>query len=312
MTCPHFGVCGGCSIQNLPYEDQLKKKERLVQDALIDIPVENWSPILPSPEIQYYRNKMEFSFGDERDVAILKKEPVGSSGQVHLGLHPKGRFNLVTPTPECRLISLEAQKIIEIISEWATQQQISSYLRHKNQGILRHVVIREGKNTAERMVNLVSTSQLSEIEILSDALRNSGVPITTFLWTVHDGLSDVARGPQTKIIWGEGFIKERVRTVSFRVAPFSFMQTNTHASEKMIDLLKSWLSSPSPTTPKEESVLFDLYCGAGTIALNLADQFEKVMGIESEPSAVSSARETARFNNIHHAEFVEGRVDKYQ
>ncbi|MCB4757345.1 MAG: methyltransferase domain-containing protein [Elusimicrobia bacterium] len=375
-SCPHVGRCGGCSLQRTPYDDQLKLKEAKVRQALNGLPVDRFHPILPSPEIYFYRNKMEFSFGNERDVEILEglktntvvptpvvipgivipakagvqavntgldpgfrrddvpggdnvttdaaKPRKGGSqagvhglasplprhenpSAVHLGLHPKGRYALVTPTPRCRLLSPESQEILRIVSDWATRRQIPTYLRKDNSGTLRHLVIREGKNTGDRMVNLFSTSRLDSAEDLAHELEFSGIPITTFLWTVHDGVSDVARGEPRKIFWGEGFIYERVGTLRMKVGPMSFLQTNIHAAEAMLGILSGWVDENSRGT---SDVLLDLYCGSGSIGLNLADRFANVVGIELEKSAVNEAVVNAETNGIRNASFYEGRLEE--
>src|SRR5579885_385484 len=136
--CPHFGVCGGCSRQDVPYEAQLAQKESLVRNALAGLEYEEFRPIWPSPEVYFYRNKMEFSFGDGRDLALISaprgrgKRPspaVPVDNRVHLGLLPKGRFAVVTPTPSCRLLSEESQKVVAAVGEWANRRGIPIYLR---------------------------------------------------------------------------------------------------------------------------------------------------------------------------------------
>jgi 23S rRNA (uracil1939-C5)-methyltransferase len=315
-VCPHFGICGGCSIQHLAYNDQLRHKEKFVFDFLSGFSLGSTNSILPSPQSVFYRNKMEYSFGDTKDVMILET-PKGQPRpflddpsiniEVHLGLHPRKRFNLVTPTPNCYLLSLESQTITRVVAAWATERKISTYVRMKNAGVLRHLIIREGKNTGERLVNLVSTSGLSQqhLDELAETLRESNVPITTFIWTIHDGLSDVAKGPKNINVWGEGFIHERVADIMVRIPHASFMQTNTHAAEKMIGVLKAWMVD----SPAGSNVLFDLYCGTGVIGLNLADRFSRVIGIEIDSNAIEQAKENAATNKIQNATFVPGKVE---
>lgn len=304
LICPHVGLCGGCAHQDKSYPDQLRNKEEKVRQALAGLPVHEMLPIESSPESFFYRNKMEYSFGDEFDRRVLKLSP--DPGRVHVGLHPKGRFSLTAPTPDCRLLSEDAKRIVNNVSEWATENAVPVYVRPKNKGVLRHLIIREGKNTGERLVVLVATSQLPNIGDLAKRLKDSHVPISSFLWARHDGLSDVARGSHHETFWGEGWIHERLGRVEFRVTPYSFMQTNTHAAEKMVDILREW-TDEIPT--QDRRALCDLYCGAGTIGLNLADLFENVVGIESEQQSVENARETARRNYIGNAEFEVGRVE---
>ena len=308
VRCPHFGFCGGCSKQDLSYDDQIRLKEEKVRSFLRDVPVERSHPILPSPDILFYRNKMEYSFGDERDRRILKISAENETPSVHLGLHPKGRFALVTPTSECLLLSKESRKILAIVSEWATSHHIPTYLRKNNSGVLRHLVIREGKNTGERMVNLFTTSGLSEADSLAERLKSSGVPITTFIWSLHDGLSDVARSEAPRVLWGDGFIKEKMGRVTLRVLPQTFLQTNTHAAEMMLELLSSWSKEDSAGS---SATLFDLYCGSGSIGLNMASGVHDVIGIETEPSAIQDAKLNAEANGVSRATFLLGKVEDH-
>jgi len=309
------------------YEQQLSDKEAQVRACLAEFSVEEWKPILPSPEQTFYRNKMEYSFGNEVDISIflgsndggrlsgLRSESatVTTSEQpsplaiinrhtVHVGLHPRKRFALVMPTPECHLLSLASQKIMAIVTAWANEFGVSSFIRKTGAGDLRHLVIREGKNTGERMVKLVAKSSTPQMETLAERLKNSGVPITTFFWSVHDGLSDVAHGGDTKIFWGDSTIRERMGRMIVRVTSSSFLQTNTHAAEKMLEVLKGWMGSPEK--------IIDLYCGSGTIGLNLAQGHNKLVGVETNSSAIDEARITAQSNGFDHAEFIVGPVEK--
>lgn len=307
MTCPHFGPCGGCSSQDKAYTDQLLAKQKLVEKNLAGLAVDEFRAIMASPDVFYYRNKMEFSFGDERDIEILNHQPVSEGGKsVHLGLHPKGRFALVTPTPECLLESLESQQVMNVVTSWATKHQIPVYVRKSGEGDLRHLVIREGKNTGERLVNLVAKSSTRHLDKLAAGLQESGIPIQTFLWTAHDGKSDAVMGEVGRVFWGEGFIREKMEGKSFQVAPSSFFQTNTRAFEACLRILKSWVSEDSLAG---QSRLFDLYCGCGSIGLSLAEHFKEVVGIEINGAAVQDAVKNAESNDITNVRFLVGRVE---
>ncbi len=325
--CSHFGVCGGCSKQNVAYDNQLSTKQMIVHDHLEKLFIHEFHPILPSPDIYFYRNKMEFSFGDEKDIEILGRvgersgvpalgcsdlsSIVSQAGfgaeperrnTVHLGLHPKGRFALVTPTPECRLLSEDSRKICAVVEDWATENKVPVFVRKSQQGDLRHLVIREGKGTSMRMVNLVAKSTTAAVDGLAERLRKSGLPITTFMWTPYDGLSDVARGGGQKVYWGDGRIDEKIGGLTFKVNPESFMQTNTRAAEMMIDVLRRWIVSGK--------TLIDVYCGSGAIGLSLAKYFQEVIGIEINKSAVEDARQNAQLNGITNARFMDGKAEE--
>jgi 23S rRNA (uracil1939-C5)-methyltransferase len=299
-ACPHFGVCGGCSRQDLSYADQLRLKEKHVLDSLQAFPVGRHHAIVPSAETFYYRNKMEFSFGDNFDRTELR---LAEQPGVHVGLHPKGRFSLTVPTPDCRLISEDAMKITAVVEHWASKNSTPVYVRSKNEGVLRHLVIREGKNTGERLVNLITTSKLTDLQGLDSALRVSGAAITTLIWTIHDGLSDVARGDEQRVIWGDGSIQEKIGDLSIRVTPRTFMQTNTRAAEGLIKYLKH-LAGVGDT-------LLDLYCGTGVLGLSLAGHFIQVKGVEIEAASVASARETAERNGVINFSAQQGSMEKF-
>ncbi len=318
-SCPHFGVCGGCQIQDRPYPEQLSDKEAFVRAQLKEFSIDHFHPILPSPVTTYYRNKMEYSFGDDNDLRILNKRETnvmsekGGGGtttsttitpaRVHLGLHPKGRFALVTPTFECLLQSEEARAVMRVTADWATRHKIPVYVRKNHSGLLRHLVIREGKNTGERMVNLFAAADCPHVDQWAADLKASGVSITTCLWTVPSSISDVAHGDVKHTYWGAGSIQERIGRVTYKVTPQSFMQTNTRASERMIAILSQWMEDAG-------GVLFDLYCGSGAIGLNLAGRFREVVGIESNPVAVKDAISNAEQNGISSARFFHGQVER--
>lgn len=311
-TCPHFGSCGGCSRQDTPYEQQLRDKEHHVRTCLKELSVGEWKPILASPEQVFYRNKMEYSFGNEIDIEIFgglgkPGAPIAVKERraTHIGLHPRKRFALVMPTPECQLLSEEGRAIQKVVTDWANHHHIASFTRKTAEGDLRHLVIREGKNTGERMVKLVAKSTTPQVDDLAFRLKASGIPITTFFWSVHDGLSDVAHGSENKIFWGDGTIQEKMGRVKVQVTPNSFLQTNTHAAELMLDVLRGWMQQGPP--PQK---VFDLYCGSGTIGLNLATDDMPLVGIETNSSAIEEARSTARENSFHNAEFIVGPVEK--
>ncbi len=316
MICPHFGVCGGCSRQDVPYESQVADKGAKIREFLQGVEVERWNPPFPSGQTIFYRNKMEYSFGDKRDTVILNREksvrgtPVVFEGEnmVHLGLHPRGRFAIVTPTPECQLLSEETQKILAEVGRWANDHKIGVYVRKNGQGDLRHLVIREGKNTRERLVNLVAKSTTPHLPELAERLKASGIPITTFLWSSYDGASDVAGVGDRTVYWGNGSIREKLGRVTFTVTPGSFMQTNTHAAERMVDLIRSWSLEDGASSASK--TLIDLYCGSGAIGLNLASSFDEVIGVEISKDAIRDAWLTAKENGIPNARFIEGRAEQ--
>lgn len=282
--CPHFGACGGCATQDQAYDRQLAHKETLVRTLTAPHAPEEFRPIVPSPDVFYYRNKMEFAFGGLKDAPPL------------LGLRQKGKFDRIVDLSECRLLSPEAGALLAAVRGWAAAEKLPTYHLKSHKGLLRYVVVREGKNTGERMVALVTAEgEIPGASFLA-ALDAAGVRVDTAVWMVNAGLSDVAYG-EARALWrGKGTIDDRLGDKTFRVSPRSFFQSNTRGAEKLYGLVGEFLGEGADT-------LFDVYCGGGAIGLFLADRAKRVVGIESNPAAVDDARENAVVQGARHAVF---------
>ncbi|MBK7688295.1 MAG: 23S rRNA (uracil(1939)-C(5))-methyltransferase RlmD [Elusimicrobia bacterium] len=293
--CPHFGTgdrppgipasaCGGCASQDRPYDHQLAHKESLVRRLTDPFLTGEFRPIVPSPDVFHYRNKMEFAFGGLKDEPPL------------LGLRQKGRFDRVVDLTECRLLSPEAGPLLAAVRGWALAEKWPTYHLKSHRGLLRYLVVREGKNTGERMVALVT----AEGEIPKDgflaALDASGARVDTVVWMVNAGLSDVAHGEERAVWRGRGTIDDRLGKKVFRVSPRSFFQSNTRGAEKLYGIVGDFLGEGADT-------LFDVYCGGGAIGLCLADRVKQVVGIESNPAAVADALQNARVQEAPNTEF---------
>jgi 23S rRNA (uracil1939-C5)-methyltransferase len=307
LTCSHFGVCGGCTCapstidsqerrpaegevrpQRRPaaYESQLAAKEARVRELLSGFDVGEWRPIVPSPETWFYRNKMEFAF------AVGWETP-----DLVLGLREAGRFDRVVDVQSCLLMSPEASAILNIVRSWAKEHALTGYHRGRHQGDLRYLVLREAKNTGQRMAVLITSRALPDHSL--QALREKIEPlVTTFLTGATETKSDVARAEETHCLWGAGTIEERLNKLRFEISPYSFFQTNTHGTEKLYALLEAWAREG------QAGALVDLYCGAGGIALSLAHCFDRVIGIDTNRGAIGDAGRNAERNGIGNAEFV--------
>lgn len=293
--CPHFGpcgrplgtpasACGGCATQDTPYEQQLARKETLVRTLLSSFEIGEFRPIVPSPDVFHYRNKMEFAFGGLKDAPPL------------LGLREKGKFDRIVDLSECRLLSPDAGALLAAVRGWAVAEKLPTYHLKSHKGLLRYVVVREGKNTGERMVALVTAEGEIRGDTLLAALDRAGVRVDTAVWMVNAGLSDVAYG-EVRAVWrGRGWIEDRLGNKTFRVSPRSFFQSNTRGAEKLYDRVGEFLGEGADT-------LFDVYCGGGAIGLFLADRAKRVVGIESNPAAVDDARANAAAQGASHAAF---------
>ncbi len=296
--CRHFGDCGGCSIQDLSYDDQLAYKKDKVAAALAGIPDLPELSIQGSPLERHYRNKMEFSFGD-----VYPPVP----GQwLHLGMKPKGRWYKILDLEECHLPSPEAAPLLAAVRAWAARELVTPYNSHKKIGTLRHLVIREAKNRPERMVVLVtSTGEIPRESFI--AAVNAVYPATTILVGRNAKVSDTAVSDSMEILTGPGYIVETLDfgdgKVDYRISPQSFFQTNSKGTELMYGILRSW------TRELKAKLMLDLYCGGGGIALSLAGAVKQVVGVESNLAAVADAKANAEFNGFKNCDFYGATVE---
>ena len=296
--CRHFGTCGGCSLQDRAYEAQLSYKKEKVAAALHGLPDLPPLTIVGAPQIWNYRNKMEFSFGDVF--------PPVEGQWLKLGMKPKGRWYHILDLQECFLPSPEAAPLLAAVRAWAEAEKVPPYNSHKKEGELRHLVIREAKNTAERMVVLVTSSGNIPKDSFVQAVK-SVYPATTIMVGRNAKLSDTAVSDSFETLTGSGFITESLNfpdgSVDYRISPLSFFQTNTKGAEVLYGILRSW------TRELKAKLILDLYCGGGGIALSLAGAAEKVIGVESNPAAVADAKANARLNKLANCEFYGSTVE---
>lgn len=281
QKCKYFGVCGGCKYRDLSYKKQLKQKEKRIKESLRSFAHPVVKPILPSPVIEYYRNKMEYSFGiwDEK---------------LALGLRERKKYYHVIDVKKCFLQSPLSDKIRDTVRKSALTAKIKAYHRNKLTGILRYLVIREGKNTNQCMVHFITspTPEKKMNPIFKD-LQQKYPEITTLIWSVTESTSDVAIGEHMEVIWGPGYIEECIGKLRVKVSPYSFYQANTLGAETLYDVIKKYVKN----APKE--ILLDIYSGAGCIGLFVADMFKMVIGLEQNHFAVKDAHSNMRSNNIH-------------
>lgn len=293
LLCQHFGTCGGCSIQDKPYDVQLVLKKEKVLAALTGFQGLPAPSLIGAPDIWNYRNKMEFSFGDVY--------PPVEGKWLKLGMKPKGRWYEILDLQECRLPSPEAAKLLASVRAWAEREKVPPYNSHKKVGVLRHLVIREAKNRPERMVLLVTTDGNIPKASFIEAVH-AVYPATTILLGSNAKESDTAISDSMETLMGPGFITETLYfpdgAVDYRVSPHSFFQTNSKGTEALYGLLRSWTRELPGT-----STVLDLYCGGGGIALSLAGAARKVVGIELNPSAVADAKANAARNGFKNCEF---------
>ena len=295
--CPHFGICGGCTYQSLSYENELKLKEKQIQSLFeqegLDV---NFLGIEGSPVVNGYRNKMEYTFGDEE-----------KDGPLALGLHRKGRFYEVVNVQHCNIVDTDFTNILTTVRNYFEALNIKYYNKRSHIGFLRHLVVRKALSTGEILVNLVTSSQdeLNKEEFVSVLNKIFTVgKITSIIHTINDGLSDVVKADKLEVLYGRDYIVEEILGLRFQISPFSFFQTNTFGAEKLYSMVREFAGDI------DDKVVFDLYSGTGTIAQIMAPVAKKVIGIEIVEEAVEKAGQNAKLNNLDNVEFIAGDVLK--
>lgn len=296
--CPHAEFCGGCTHQAVPYEKQLEFKRNQVLTLLEEGGIKDFDflGIEQSPEEFGYRNKMEFSFGDFE-----------KGGELSLGMHVKRRtFGIVT-VDSCQIVDEDYRKILSFTIRYFREKALPHYRVLSHQGYLRNLVIRKAKNTGEILINIVTTSQLQFLfeEFKEELLRldYEGI-LTGIIHTINDSLSDVVAADKIEVLYGRDYIAESLLGLKFKITPFSFFQTNSRGAERLYSLVRSFMGN------SEAKVVFDLYCGTGTIGQIVAPKAKKVVGVELIEEAVAAANENAKLNGLNNCEFIAGDVAK--
>ena len=296
-TCKHFGICGGCRYQNLSYEQQLDLKKRQVEELIeksgLSFAIEN---IYGSPITEGYRNKMEFTFGDEE-----------KDGPLSLGMHKKNSFYDIVTLDDCRIVDPDFNVLLQAILKYFKEKGETYFHKIRHEGFLRHLVMRRSVKTGDILINLVTTtqSQLDESEfvnmILSQKIDGKVVGI---LYTLNDNLADVVQSDETKALYGQDYFYEYLYNMRFKISPFSFFQTNTLGAEVLYDKVREYVGET------KDKLIYDLYTGTGTIAQMLAPVASKVVGVEIVEEAVEAAKKNAVDNHLDNCEFIAGDVLK--
>jgi 23S rRNA (uracil1939-C5)-methyltransferase len=279
----------GAPWQVLTYERQLAEKEQQVRDALTrigqfeDPPVR---PIVPAESQWRYRNKLEYSFGQDE------------SGELVLGFHHPGRWDLVDDVADDVLASDRINELRESVKAWAREQELPAYDRRDNSGFLRNLVVREGRRTGELQVRLVTSVGSFDRDTFVEAAKDAN----SILWTESAGVAETSRGGKTTQLAGKATIQEELSGLRFRISPEAFFQTNTEMAERLYGIA----SDAAGLTGRER--VYDLYCGSGTIALTLAGYAREVWGVEVVESAIADAIKNAKLNGVDNAKFFAGDV----
>lgn len=311
--CVHYGICGGCTFQSLPYEEQLSMKEQQVKD-LIDavITEENkgyeFLPIKASPRPKAYRNKMEFSFGDEY-----------KDGPLALGMHKRGSFYDIVNVGECQIVDEDFRRVLKITLEYFKERQIPFYHKLRHTGYLRHFLVRKAAKTGEILVDLVTTTQTDGLGAETESILLDGWVkalceetydgvLKGILHTKNDSVADTIKNEGTDILFGQDFFYEELLDLKFKITPFSFFQTNSLGAEVLYQTAREFIGDA--LDDEASQTVFDLYSGTGTIAQILSPVAKKVIGVEIVEEAVVAARENAALNGLTNCEFIAGDVLK--
>ena len=309
-ACPHFCQvpcvdgesslkgCGGCTYQNLPYKEQIKLKETQIKN-MMDAAVNGeyiWEGVTESPVHEAYRNKMEFSFGDEY-----------KDGPLALGMHKRGSFHDIVNVTECRIIDEDYRKILAAVLEFAAGTGLPYYHRMRHVGFFRHLLVRKAVRTGEILIDLITTTEGTlDKEGLVKCLTGLDLDgtIAGILHTKNNSLADVVKDEGTEVLYGQDYFYEELLGLKFKITPFSFFQTNSLGAEVLYEKARDYIGDT------KDKVIFDLYSGTGTIAQILAPVAKKVVGVEILEEAVEAAKENAKLNGLDNCTFWAGDVLK--
>ena len=306
--CPHFGVCGGCKWQMLPYSKQLEYKQQQVHDQLQRIGQVEFPPLQPivgSPKERYYRNKLEFTFSTQRyrttdeikqaEGAELPKEPA-------LGFHAPGLFDKVVPIQTCYLQQEPTNLLLNVLRTYTEARQLEYYDYRKQYGWLRNIILRITR-TGEILINLVMHHEDEKERVaLLEHIKENVPGITSLNYTINPKMNDTIYDLDVICYYGKEYIEEALEDFRFKISPKSFFQTNTYQAEALYRLTREFAGLTGT------EVLYDLYCGTGSIGIFCSKGAKKVIGIEVVEDAVKDAYENAKMNGLDHCQFYAGDV----
>ena len=300
--CRDYEQCGGCSYQGVPYEEQLRIKEDEVR-GLLDAKSINYVEFLPiqaAPTRYAYRNKMEYTFGDEV-----------KNGPTTLGMHPRGRFMSIITVDQCQLVHEDFNKILRATLDFVEGKGYSHYHKKRHTGLMRHLIVRRGVRTGELLVNIVTASDGAGGAVGGEIFDEAGYAemimnlplenqVVGILRTINDRLADAVYCDELRILNGRDYYNEEIMGLKFRVSAFSFFQTNVEAVENLYTYAVSLIDDFAGKDA------FDLYCGTGTITQVLARKARTALGVEIVEEAVEVARQTAELNGLDNCKFIAG------
>ncbi len=294
--CQDFRICGGCTFQSIPYEKELEIKEKLVLDIFKShgVEINNYLGINKSPLVEEYRNKMEYSFGDEE-----------KDGDLALGMRKINSFYEVVTSKHCNIVDEDFRNILTLTLNFFKNTDEQFYHKMRRTGTLRHLLVRKGHNTGDIIIGLVTTSDLkADVNSYKETLLNSTYKgtIKGIYQIVNDNLADTVIADQFITLYGDEFFYDEILGLKFKISPFSFFQTNTKGAEELYSIVLDFLGDV------DNKKVFDLYSGTGTIGQIVSKKASEVVSIEIVEEAVLSARDNAKLNGINNATFLCGDV----
>jgi 23S rRNA (uracil-5-)-methyltransferase RumA len=298
--CRHYNICGGCKIQDIPYQKQLKLKTGLVKERALKYGVQIKSrlrQIIPSPLKYNYRNKMEFTFYAEDD------------GGICLGLHGTKKIRRVVELKECLIAGAEVISVLQATLRYARHKNLKGYHRFRHTGYLRHLLIRKSFSKKELMIIIVTTSKgrLGRAAYLKALLNDKGIKkagykIASVYHVVNDLPADAVNFQKQHLLYGRKYIEEKVGKITYRIYNQSFFQTNSRCLRRLYDAALKLIA------PKKDDQVLDLFCGAGGIGLYIAKKVKKVVGIEINKQAIKKAHENMQINSVDNMDFINSDV----
>jgi len=280
IKCQYFGECGGCKFQDIPYEEQLKTKEEKVKALFGEC-----SHITPSPEIFFYRNRMDYAFGPNYSLGLKKN-----------------KFDIIN-IEKCLLLSEESNKILDRLRYFMQFKKLDGYIYappNKTRGPMRHVVVREGKNIKNTVLNIITSDKV--VFPLDELWEKAKDLVQGITWSINLSPADRSYG-EIQGFRGQDHLVEQLGRLKFHIPVQAFFQTNTHGAEKLIEIVRSFANLRGGET------LLDLYSGTGSIGLSLADKAKQVVGVEENEPAAKLSEDNAKLNNISNYSAIAGRAE---
>lgn len=300
--CPHFENCGGCAYQTMSYDNQAELKKNMIEDILNHAIKGDYQyeGILKSPIQWGYRNKMEFSFGDEF-----------KDGPLALGMHKRNSFHDIVTVDECKIVDEDYNKVLRCVLDYCADKELPFYHKLRHEGYLRHLLVRRTTKTKQLLVGIVTTSDTdcekkADFAALVEKIKELELDakLCGVMHIINDGLADVVQSDETRILFGDEYIYEELLGLKFKISVFSFFQTNSLGAEVLYSKAREYIGDT------KDKLIFDLYSGTGTISQIVAPVAKKVVGVEIVEEAVEAARVNAELNGLDNCEFIAGDVLK--